>query len=166
MWAPLGYWSRGTDLGGRIDGFVGIEPQYEGAARAIKPHLLDSPLHIACERPAKSFHRAAARIGVSGIVLLVAREDRQIFLVPAVANAQVVSVRGGVVPLSRIEQQRIECIIHQTQQQAVLVPNCRVALTPGPSGKGSTFVKVVGDTELADQCGRTVGRKSPTPRSE
>ncbi len=132
---------------------------------AVELHAPDPPLHAAGERPAKAFERAAAGIGIARIDALVGAEDRQVFLVPAVADAQVVAIRRGVVPLRRMQQQLIQGAVHQIECGNVLGPWSRTALALAPRPVGGTGIEIVRNPEFADQRRRAAREIPRRPRT-
>ena len=97
--------ARQINFGGPTECRVGPIDQREGAGGGHELHAIQFALQRARTGPAKARHGAA--------VGLIKRVNRQVFLVPLVADARVVAVARAVVPLGGAEVQGVECVVHQ-----------------------------------------------------
>src|SRR5208282_4077768 len=104
--------ARHKDLGRAGSGRIAFEHELESAADTIEFHRARNTLCRPRVRSDEAGERAATAIDVRRIGLLVAREDTQIFLIPTVANSQIVAIGCSIVPLRTIDEQSIECIVH------------------------------------------------------
>ncbi|MNL10717.1 hypothetical protein D3C87_1315250 [compost metagenome] len=143
--------ARDVDFRRLGDRRIHLDRRRQARRRHVEPHGRDHPLRALDIGPREAFQRTAARGGIIRRRLLIAREDRQVFLVPAVADAQVVRVGRGIVPLGRGQQQAVHRVIHGAQGLRMRAPDSGSALAPGPALERLAVVQVIGNAELADQ---------------
>src|SRR5258708_22211108 len=99
--------TRNEHFGRAVDRRVGGEVEAKSARAAVEAGPEQAPLDASRPRAAETGDGAPAGVGIGRIILLVAGKNRQVFLVPTVADPGVVAGRGGRVPLPPIPAESI-----------------------------------------------------------
>ena len=147
--------ARNIDLGRRRNRRVRIELEAKLTARPSELHAMNASLYATRVRAAEPFDGPSTGIWVARVVPLIHAVDRQVLLIPVVADAQVVAVRRGVVPLRRVQQQLIEGVVHEIERCDMRPPDQPMAIARGPLPIRCAAIEIVRYAELTDQCRRT-----------